>query len=196
MDFLRTFWLALGITFWAEMGDKTQLICLAYATEYRLRDTLLGIFWAIVLIQFSSALVGRWIGHWIPVAYLQAFSAACFFVFAIWMVFEEDEKEKAGNTWGHPIVFIGSSFLAAEAGDKTMLVAATLAVTEPWLPVGLGSSCGMFFADALALWVGLFLGKKLPRKLIKWVAVVFFFGFACWTALEAWHSFQSFQGFH
>ena len=56
----------------------------------------------------------------------------------------------------------------------------TLATTEGWFGVWLGSTVGMVAADALAIAVGAVLGKRLPEKVIQYGAAALFALFGFW----------------
>src|SRR5438128_1153237 len=81
---MHGFWLSLALTFWAEMGDKTQLVALAYAARYRLRDVLIGITVATALVHLVSVALGQLIAAWLPIGYVQAASALSFAAFGVW----------------------------------------------------------------------------------------------------------------
>ena len=187
---MRDFWISLGLTFWAEMGDKTQLVALAYATRYSLRHVLLGILWATAAVHLVSVGLGRLIGTWIPRGYAEALSAVCFLAFAVWTLRGDDDDGQVRESGRHPVLLIGVSFFLAELGDKTMLTAATLATTRAWAPVWAGSTIGMVLSDGLAVWVGRVLGKKIPEKVVQWFAAGLFFLFGGWYALLAVRAFR------
>jgi putative Ca2+/H+ antiporter (TMEM165/GDT1 family) len=67
-------------------------------------------------------------------------------------------------------------FFLTELGDKTMLATVTLATTEGWFGTWIGSALGMVAADALAIGVGVMLGKALPGKVIKIGALLIYAG--------------------
>lgn len=188
---MTTFWLALGIAFWAEMGDKTQFIALAYAARYRLRHVVLGILWGIAAMLLLSVGAGRLLGVLIPEAWLQAGSAMSFVAFAAWTLYEpvEDEKVQARST-RHPVWIIGASFVLAELGDKTAFTTMALAATQPWMAVWAGSAVGMALSDGLGIALGRWLGNRLPQRLFKYIAAFTFFAFGVWTAIEAFLSFR------
>ncbi|HCB03064.1 MAG TPA: hypothetical protein DEQ43_02205, partial [Nocardioides bacterium] len=60
---------------------------------------------------------------------------------------------------------------------KTMPPTITLATQEGWLGTWLGSTVGMVAADALAIGVGILLGRRLPERVIKYGAAAAFFAF-------------------
>jgi len=187
---MNAFWLSLGLTFWAEMGDKTQFVAMAYATRYSLRDVLLGILWSTAAVHLVSVGLGRLIGTWLPPGVVQAVSALSFLVFAVWTFFEKEDEEKIQDVAVHPILLIGGTFFLAELGDKTMLTAAALATTHAWFPVWIGTTIGMVASDGLAVWVGRSLGKKIPENVVKWITIVLFLAFAAWYGIHAAAAFR------
>jgi putative Ca2+/H+ antiporter (TMEM165/GDT1 family) len=184
------FWISCVLSFWAEMGDKTQLVALAYATRYRSRDVIVGIAIATALVLLMSVAIGRLIASWLPIGYIQVASALCFFAFGVWTLRGDDEDESIREDKRHPILLIATAFFLAELGDKTMLTAVTLATQWPWAAVWLGATVGMLGANGLAVLVGKALGKRVPEKVMKMIAATLFFGFAAWSAFQAWRSFN------
>jgi Ca2+/H+ antiporter, TMEM165/GDT1 family len=65
-----------------------------------------------------------------------------------------------------------------------MLSTITLAATNPIIPVWIGSTVGMVFADGLAIIIGKVLGAKLPEQAIKIGAAVIFFGFGIISIIQ------------
>ena len=187
---MRSFWLALGLTFWAEMGDKTQFVALAYGTRYRLREVLLGILWATAAVHLVSIGLGKLIAVWIPAGYVLMISAIAFLAFAVWTLHGDEEEREVRHAPQHPVLLIGITFFLAELGDKTMLAAATLATNHPGFPVWLGSTIGMVLSDGLAVWVGRSLGKQIPATTVKWMAAGLFFIFAAIYGARAVAAFR------
>jgi putative Ca2+/H+ antiporter (TMEM165/GDT1 family) len=187
---MQAFWLSLVLTFWAEMGDRTQFVALAYATRYRLRDVLLGISLAVAAILLLSVTFGRLIGLWLPHGYAEALSAICFLAFAVWTLCGDEEENKIREDRRHPILIVGITFFLAELGDKTMFSTAALAATTAWFPVWVGATTGMLLSDGLAVWVGRSLGKKIPERIVRSIAAGLFFLFGCWYAIQALAAFR------
>lgn len=168
--------LSTAVIFVAELGDKSQLMALTFATRYRTRDVLIGITAATALVHLASVGIGLLIGtafasyQWI----ISIIAGVAFLAFAAWTLrgdeLTEEEADKARTSKGAAILAVGVAFFLAELGDKTMLATITLAAKENWLGVWLGSTIGMVAADALAIVVGRMLGKKLPEKAIKYGA--------------------------
>lgn len=182
---MKGFWISLGLTFWAEMGDKTQLLALAYATRYPLADVLIGIFFATAAVHLVSVGLGHFIALWLPPGILQAIAALSFLIFGIWTLLEKEEEGVAHEAPRHPILLVTSTIFLAELGDKTMLTAVTLAATWGWFTVWLATTAGMVLSDGLAVFVGRAMGKKIPASTIRWVAALLFFGCAIWSGSQA-----------
>ncbi|WP_286689422.1 MULTISPECIES: TMEM165/GDT1 family protein [unclassified Aeromicrobium] len=166
-------WLSAAVIFVAELGDKSQLMAMTFATRYRARDVLLGITLATAIVHLASVGIGYAIGSSFeqyqgPIAIA---AGIAFLGFAAWTLrgdeLTDDEADKAKKATGSALLAVGLAFFLAELGDKTMLATITLAVREDWLGTWIGSTVGMVAADALAIVVGAVLGKHLPEKVIK-----------------------------
>ena len=179
-----------AVIFLAELGDKSQLMAMTFATRYRTRDVLIGITAATAVVHLASVGIGRLIGtsfasyQWI----ISIVAGVAFLAFAAWTLrgdeLSDDEADKARRSKGAAIVAVGIAFFLAELGDKTMLATITLAAKEEWVGTWIGSTVGMVAADALAIVVGRALGKKLPEKVIKIVATVAFVAFGILLIIE------------
>ena len=174
------FLLSTAVIFVAELGDKSQLMAMTFATRYRARDVIIGITAATAIVHLASVGIGALIGdafaehqHYITIV-----AGIAFLVFAGWTLrgdeLTEDEAKKARNSRGMAIIAVGIAFFLAELGDKTMLATITLATQEGWLGTWIGSTVGMVAADALAIGVGALLGRKLPENVIKYGAAALF----------------------
>ena len=170
------------------MGDKTQLVALAFATRYAALTVLLGVFGATLLVHLFSVALGEVVGLAIPVFWVQVLAGVSFIVFGLWTLRGDelrDDDRLAERRWG-PLMTVGTTFFLAELGDKTMLMTVTLASQHhSFAGVWLGSSLGMVVADALAIIVGRVLGAQLPERLIKYGAAAVFFITGALTLLEA-----------
>ena len=176
--------LSTVVIFVAELGDKSLLMAMTFATRYRTRDVLIGITIATAIVHLASVAIGYFIGAafsayqgWISIA-----AGVAFVAFGLWTLrgdeLTEEEADKARKSTGLSILAVGTAFFLAELGDKTMLATITLAVQEDWFGTWIGSTVGMVAADALAIGVGAVLGKRLPEKAIKYGAAAAFFIFA------------------
>ena len=186
---MAAFLISLGVIFVAELGDKSQLMALAFATRYRPLPVLLGITAATALVHLVSVVVGAVLGSALPTRAISVVAAIAFVGFGLWTLrgdeLTDEEEQRAAQPAKHVVMAVGTVFFLAELGDKTMLATITLATKEGLIGTWLGSTVGMVAADALAIVVGRALGTRLPEKAIRIGASVLFFVFAIVLLLEA-----------
>ena len=185
---MSAFWLSLGVIFVAELGDKSQLMAMAFATRYRATHVLIGITVATAIVHAGSVLVGNLVAESLPTNLINILAGLAFFAFAAWTIrgdeLTDDEEARARQTNRSPILAVGIAFFLAELGDKTMLATVTLATTEGWFGTWLGSTVGMVAADALAIVVGRQLGTRLPERVVKIGAAALFILFGVVLVIE------------
>jgi Ca2+/H+ antiporter, TMEM165/GDT1 family len=80
-----------------------------------------------------------------------------------------------------PLLIAFGLVFVAELGDKTQLVALSLAARYRPLPVLVGLAIAQAIAQGLAVLVGGLLGAALPTTAISVGAGLLFLGFAAWT---------------
>ncbi|HEV7887974.1 MAG TPA: TMEM165/GDT1 family protein [Acidimicrobiales bacterium] len=163
--------ISFGIIFVAELGDKSQLMALAFAARYRALPILTGITIATAVVHLLSVLLGAVVGVALPTKAISVVAGVAFFGFAAWTLrgdkLSEDEASKADRSTTSAVVAVAVAFFLAELGDKTMLATITLATKEGLLGTWVGSTLGMVAADGLAIVVGRQLGARLPQRAIK-----------------------------
>ncbi len=180
---MDAFLLSTAVIFVAELGDKSQLMAMTFAARYRARDVLIGITVATLIVHLASVGIGVAVGSAFASSQdaINIVAGIAFLGFAAWTLrgdeLTDEEAAKARSSTGLAIVAVGTAFFLAELGDKTMLATITLATTEGWFGTWIGSTLGMVLADALAIWVGAMLGKRLPETAIKYGAALAFLVF-------------------
>jgi putative Ca2+/H+ antiporter (TMEM165/GDT1 family) len=180
---------SFGVIFVAELGDKSQLMALTFATRFSIRSVLIGITAATALVHLASVAIGYGLGTALPTQWINLAAAIAFVVFGLWTLrgdaLTDDEQDKVNRVGKRAIIAVGTAFFLAELGDKTMLATITLATDYGWLGTWIGSTLGMVAADALAIVVGRALGKRLPENVIRIGAAILFFVFGIWLGIEA-----------
>ena len=180
---------SFGVIFVAELGDKSQLMALTFATRFSIRSVLIGITLATAIVHLVSVAIGYGLGAALPTGWINLVAALAFIVFAFWTLrgdtLTEEEQDKVNRVGKRAIIAVGTAFFLAELGDKTMLATITLATDHGWFGTWIGSTLGMVAADALAIVVGRALGKRLPENIIKIGAAALFFIFGIWLTIEA-----------
>ncbi len=178
---MTAFLTALAIVFLAEMGDKTQLLAMAFAARFRWQIVLAGVFAATLANHFFAVVVGNYLTSIIPLTYIKIAAALSFILFGIWTLrgdtLEGEDKRFSFN----PFWTVTLAFFFAEMGDKTQLATVALAADfNTIVPVWAGTTAGMVVADAVGIIIGIVLHKKIPERRIKWFAAVTFIGFGLW----------------
>lgn len=160
----------------AEMGDKTQLLGMAFATRYRWQTVMCGVFVATVLNHLFAVVVGSYITNYVPMSTVQIAASLSFIVFGLWTIrgdqLEGEDRERAMS----PFWTVTVAFFIAEMGDKTQLATVALAAKFPnaIIPVWMGTTVGMMIANAIGILIGVVLGKQIPERLVKWGASLIF----------------------
>jgi putative Ca2+/H+ antiporter (TMEM165/GDT1 family) len=188
-EVLTALLVSLGVIFVAELGDKSQLMALTFATRYRAVPVLIGITVATALVHAVSVLVGGLLGATLPTRLITLVAGLAFVAFGIWTLRGDElsaqDERRAAQPARHVAVTVGLVFFLAELGDKTMLATITLATREGLFGTWLGSTLGMVLADAAAIGVGRLLGTRLPERAVRIGAAVTFFVFAALLLVEA-----------
>lgn len=176
---MTAFWLSLGIVFAAELGDKSQLMAMAFAARYRFWTVMAGITAATLLVHLLSVAIGGAVGLALPTKAVNILAGASFLAFGIWTLrgdsLGDADQARAERTGRSAFLAISVAFILAELGDKTMLATVTLATQHGWVGTWLGSTVGMVAADALAVALGAALSRTVPDRAIKVGAAVLFF---------------------
>jgi len=183
---MNGFWLSLVLVFLAELGDKTQLVALMLATRFKASIVLAGVLVATLLVHAFSVALGGITGRLLPHGWILLLSGLAFIAFAIWTwrgdrLDDEDQKVRRITS---PFMIVAVTFFLAELGDKTMLATVTLASQYSLVQVWLGSTLGMVISDALAIWVGQALGKRLPERAVKIGAAAIFLAFGLFSLYQ------------
>lgn len=177
----------------AEMGDKTQLLAMAFAARYSASKVLLAVFLATLINHGLAVTVGHFLTVVIPMEIISFLAAVSFIIFGLWIIrgdklSGEDKKE---SRFG-PVVTVGIAFFLAEMGDKTQLATISLAVEyRNMFNVLMGTTLGMVIADAIGIIVGVVLRKHIPEKIIKWVSASIFILFGLMGIYKSLHNLTS-----
>lgn len=196
----------------AELGDKSQLLLLAFAARYRPLKVVIGAALAIFTLQLASVAIGRVAGELLPGRLVAIVAGALFVVFGVVTWRGADERDDGDGAVSParfgPILTVAGALLLAELGDKTQLMTVSIAadpaaalrtmgslapaIEAPGpgafttaLGVWLGSSLGFLAADGLAIGLGALLGSRLPARPIARVSAVVFVVFGAITLASA-----------
>jgi len=183
---MTAFLTSLAIVVLAEMGDKTQLLAMAFASRFRWQTVMWGVFVATAANHLFAVLVGHYLTNIIPLNYIKIAASVSFIIFGLWTLRgdtlgDEDKRFNFGPFWT-----VAIAFFIAEMGDKTQLATVALAAEfNSIIPVWVGTTTGMLIADAIGIIAGIVLHKNIPEKQIKWFAALVFIAFGLWGLYEA-----------
>lgn len=185
---MDAFIVSFGIIFLAELGDKSQLMAMTFATRYRAITILAAITVATAAVHLLSVAVGVSLGTALPTNAISVVAGIAFLGFAAWTLHGDEltSADTARTVASNRSVFwtVAIVFLLAELGDKTMFATITLATDNEAVGTWVGSTLGMVAADGLAIIVGQQLGTRLPERTIKIGATLIFVAFGIYLIAQ------------
>lgn len=174
---------ALLLVVVAEMGDKTQLLAMAMASKYKVKQVMIGVLAATILNHALAVLAGSYLSSFIPMNTVKIVAAVSFLIFGLWTlrgdkIDEEDEKK---SKFG-PIITVAIAFFLAEMGDKTQLMTIAIsAQSHQPIFILMGTTVGMLIADGIGVIGGAWMCRHVPEIYIKWAAGIIFMLFGTLT---------------
>ena len=160
-DALATFPVALFSTFaviaLAEIGDKSQLVCMTLAARYRPWPVLLGALVAFATLNSIAVIFGAAAAHWLPEQLVLAVVGVLFLLFGAHALSNAGNPEKSEElALGSRSLFASTLLMItlAEFGDKTQIAVAGLGSTADPYAVWLGATLALAMTSALGVWAG------------------------------------------
>lgn len=155
----------------AEIGDKSQLVCMTLASRHRPAPVLWGAIAAFMLLNTLAVVFGAAIANWLPDYAVAASVALLFAAFGIHALLnggdDDDGEQDVAEKSGHGI-FLTTFLLitVAEFGDKTQLAVVAFSSTAQPLAVWLGSTLALSFTSALGVLAGRTVLQRIPLSLL------------------------------
>lgn len=161
----------------AEIGDKSQLVCMTLAARHRGLPVVFGSVTAFAFLNLLAVLFGAAIAAWLPEWVVTAAVAVLFAVFGISALRfeEEDGDEEIEEKPGHGI--FATTFLMiflAEFGDKTQIAVAGLGSTADAIATWVGATLALACTSILGVVAGRRWLNRLPLHWIHRISGVFF----------------------
>jgi len=162
----------------AEIGDKSQLVCMTLAARHRATPILLGAIASFAFLNSLAVIFGVAIASWFPDYIISATVAVLFAVFGIHAlrIDEEDEEEEdVVEKSGHSLFF--TTFLlitVAEFGDKTQLAVVALSSTALPVAVWIGATSALILTSTLGVIAGRTVLQKCPLALLHKISGIIF----------------------
>ncbi|MCP5418275.1 MAG: TMEM165/GDT1 family protein [Chromatiaceae bacterium] len=172
----------------AELGDKSQLVCMALAARHRHMPVILGAASAFVILNTLAVLFGAGVAVWVPERVIAGVVAVLFTLFGIHAlrVQEDGDGEVVQERPGHTLFVTTLSLIfVAEFGDKTQIAVAGLAGSMESVSVWIGATIALITVSILGVWAGRTLLQRLPLVWLHRVAGGIFLLFA---VLAAWRA--------
>lgn len=183
-EYLKAFFLI----FMAEMGDKTQILAMTFATRYPVRSVLAGVFIGALLNHGLAIALGSLLARSVPFFYFQVAAGIAFCLFGLMSLRTGDGEEENPSpikTLG-PVLTVALAFFIGELGDKTQLAAVTLSVSSRHpLVILMGTVSGMVLVSLVGIWAGVKLGDRVPEPCMKLAASLIFTLFGVLKLYEA-----------
>ena len=178
----------------AEIGDKSQLVCMTLASRHRATPVIWGAIAAFALLNTLAVVFGAAIANWLPdyvVAAAVALLFAGFGLHALLNHADDDEDGDVVEKSGHGIFF--TTFLMitlAEFGDKTQLAVVAFSSTALPLAVWLGATLALTFTSGLGVWAGRTVLQRMPLSFLHKISGMIFLILAIVAAYEAYIAAQ------
>lgn len=175
----------------AEIGDKSQLVCMTLAARHRHWPVLLGASVAFLFLNGLAVAFGAAVSNWFPQYLVSLLVAVLFAGFGIHNLLRKADEEGAEveEKSGHGL-FLTTLLLifVAEFGDKTQLAVAGLASNLDAMGVWLGASLALILVSAIGVWAGRTILKRMPVLTLSRVSGLLFLvfaGFALWDSIRS-----------
>jgi putative Ca2+/H+ antiporter (TMEM165/GDT1 family) len=164
------------LIFLAEMGDKSQLVCMLLASRHRGLPVFIGAVAAFALLNLVAVAVGASLASALPITPIKVLVALLFLGFGVSALLTKDEEEEdIKEALGHSVLVTAFVMIfMAELGDKTQLSVAGLAASVPPLAVFTGATLALAVTTALGIVGGKWLLKKLSPTLLHRLAGILF----------------------
>jgi putative Ca2+/H+ antiporter (TMEM165/GDT1 family) len=180
----------------AEIGDKSQLVCMTLAARHRAIPVLWGAIASFAFLNSLAVIFGAAIASWFPDYIVSATVAVLFALFGLHSLHikEEDEDEEVVEKSGQSLFF--STFLlitVAEFGDKTQLAVVALSSTALPIAVWIGATSALILTSTLGVIAGRTILQKCPLNLLHKVSGLIFLVLAALSAYNAYLSYIRFN---
>jgi putative Ca2+/H+ antiporter (TMEM165/GDT1 family) len=177
------------LIFAAEIGDKSQLVCMALAARYRAMPVMLGSVLAFLLLNTLAVVFGSAIANWLPEVVISAVVAILFAVFGVHALrIEEDPNNEKVAIRTDGSILLGTFLLitVAEFGDKTQLAVVALSSTSLPIAVWLGSTIALITTSALGVWAGRTILQTMPITLFHRISGAIFISLAMFASYKTY----------
>ena len=192
MELFYPFFVAFSMIFFAELGDKTQLLVLSFSAKNRCYKVLLGVALGTFFSHGLAILFGSKLACFSQDSfqfYLKLFTYFSFIIFGIISFLPDNNDSTSSKDLSFldkfkflhlgAVLLVAISIVVGELGDKTFLASLGLGLEYPMQKFSLifGSIFGMVFSNLLAIFCGKFLSHYLKPSIISFLSNIIFLVF-------------------
>jgi len=186
---------SFGLTFVAELGDKTQLVILTLSAKYGFRQVFLGAAAAFALLNALAVSVGVVLYEFVPESVIKYTVSGVFILFGVFMLLPERKKAEEAEEDGYhegaldneeeskrkqrgPLLTAFLMVCLMELGDKTQLslLALTAKYSQPVF-VFIGGTLALWATSLIAALVGTGVGKFISQVWMRRISGIIFIAF-------------------
>ncbi len=182
---------SLALIALAEIGDKSQLVCMVLAARHgRARPVLFGAVAAFAVLNGAAVLFGAALAAWLPQTWVLGAMAALFAAFgahALLQAADGDDDDAVAEVSGRGLFMTAFVMIfLAELGDKTQIAVAGLAGIYPALAVWLGATLALALTSAAGALAGKAVLHRLPLIWLHRLSGLLFLAIAVLAAWRLW----------
>lgn len=184
---METVLTSVSVVALAEIGDKTMLLAIVLATQFRKPLPIIaGILVATLANHGIAAFVGQSIASILEGEWFRYAVGGSFVAMALWTLVPDklEEEEPRQPRFG---AFLATTlaFFVVEIGDKTQIATIALAARfQDVLLVTVGTTLGMLLANVPAVCLGNRLVALVPLKVVRAIAALLFLAIGVWVIVE------------
>lgn len=174
------------LVFLAELGDKSQLMCMLLASRHKPWPVFIGAVLAFLTLNLLAVTIGAGLAEVIPEDALVILAIGLFGFFGVKTLLDaDDEDTEIKHSSGRSVITTAFTMVfLAELGDKTQLSVAALAAAEGPFAVYFGASLALLCTTALGVAGGRYAGQFVAPNVLKKIAGSLFLLFAIGLGLH------------
>lgn len=180
--------LAFGVIFLAEIGDKSQLVCMTLASKHKAKPVAIGAVIAFALLNILAVTVGNSLSRFIPETWVALAAALLFILFGLHSLLakaeDSDEQIKPIKTVRSVLFTTFMMIFLAELGDKTQLAVVTMSSTHISWAVWFGATLALSTTSLVGIYAGRKLLTRLNIQLLHKISGLFFICLAVFLVLD------------
>lgn len=161
----------------AEMGDKSQLVCMTLAARYRAWPVFWGAVGAFAVLNLAAVLFGAAVAHWLPERIVVIAVGVLFLLFGIHSLRNSTaEADGLPPEQATQSIFLSTFVLItlAEFGDKTQIAVAGLGSTADAGAVWIGATLALTGTSGLGVLAGRTVLQRMPTGVLHRISGAFF----------------------